>query len=242
MIPAPAMKSAMFVSCLILTAFLAAGLSKLSAEPAGLDTVVSRLASEEYKERVLAGEELAVRASQDLDGVVRALFSEAACNDPEIRFQQNVVLTKIFERVVLGAGRPTTGVKWVRYLYIDHQKLPAALPMVADVEVDSEGAKAGLKRGDVVWTVNGKPLPEGDALPCFRALLTETNPGESLKLGIEGMDPGKSKHRVKKPKKARKANVALVLGAPDDKPLREAKDGEYDRWKESLLVRLAITL
>jgi hypothetical protein len=241
MIPVPAMKSVSALGCLILLAGFAATPGLTAAEPAALDDVVSRLAAENFKERRAAGDELAERATQDLDGVVRALFSEAARRDPEIRFQQDVVLTRIFERVVLGAGRPATGVKWARFLYVDDKKLPAAVPMVDAVDKGSEGEKAGLKHGDVVWTVNGKPLPEGDALPSFRTLLAETKPGEPLKLGIEGMDFGKTKHRVQKPNKARKLDVTLVQGAPDGKPLREAKDGELDRWKKELLARLAIT-
>jgi S1-C subfamily serine protease len=224
----------------LLTTF-ATALGLHAAEPAALEAVVSRLAAENFKERVAAGDELAERATQDLDAVVRALFSEAASRDPEIRFQQDVVLSKIFECVELGAGRPATGVKWARFLYIDDKKMPAAVPMVAAVDKGYEGEKAGLKRGDVVWTVNGKPLPEGDALPFFCALLAETKPGEPLKLGIKGMDFGNTKHRVQKPKKPRKADLTLVQGAPDGKPLREAKDGELDRWKKELLARLAIT-
>ena len=235
------MKSAFPLRRLMILTTLLFVLRLHAAEPAALDDVVSRLAAENFKERKAAGEELASRASVDLDGVVRALYSEAARRDPEIRFQQDVVLSHIFERVVLGAGRPATGVKWARFLYIDDKKLPAAVPMVDGVDKGSEGEKAGLKRGDVVWSVNGKPLPEGDALPHFRTLLAETKPGETLKLGIEGMDFGKTKHRVQRPKKARKSDVALVLGAADGKPLREAKDGEMDRWKKELLVRLAIT-
>ncbi len=194
-----------------------------------------------FKDRVAAGEELAVRAGQDLDGVVRALFSEAARKDPEIRFQQDRMLTGIFERLVLGAGRPAVGVTWARFLYIDDQKLPAAVPMVAGVEAGSEGEKAGLKRGDVVWKVDGQPLPAGDALPFFRSLLARTKPGASLVLGIKGMDPGKFKHRLEKPGKPRKAEVTIIQGTPDNKPLREARNGEYDRWKKELLARLAIT-
>lgn len=55
------------------------------------------------------------------------------------------------------------------------------------------------------------------------------------------MDFGKYKHRVEKPNKPRKAVITLVQGAPDDKPLREAKDGELERWKKELFARLAIT-
>lgn len=55
------------------------------------------------------------------------------------------------------------------------------------------------------------------------------------------MDFGKTNHRVEKPKQPRKADRTLVQGAPDGKPLREAMDGELDRWKKRLLARLAIT-
>lgn len=241
MIPKPAMKPVFSLHRLMaLTAWILV-LRLHAAEPSALDAVISRLAAENFKERVAAGDELAARASKDLDGVVRALFSEAARKDPEIRFQQDVVLTRIFERVELGAGRPATGVTWGRFLYIDDKKLPAAVPMATEVLAGSEGEKAGLKRGDVVWTANGKPLPEGDALPYFRSLLGETKPGEPIKLGIEGMDFGKSKHRVEKTRQPRKADLTLVQGAPDGKPLREAKEGELDRWKKELLARLAIT-
>lgn len=241
MIPKSAMRCAFPRRCLGMATALVLVLRLHAADPPALDVLVSRLAAEDFQERAAAGEELAERASVDLEGVVRALFSEAARKDPEIRFQQDVVLTRIFERVVLGAGRPATGVKWARFLYIDDKKLPAAAPMVDGVDKGSEGEKAGLKRGDVVWTVDGKRLPEGDALPYFRALLAETKDGEPLKLGIEGMDFGKYKHRVEKPNKPRKAVITLVQGAPDDKPLREAKDGELERWKKELFARLAIT-
>lgn len=241
MIPKPAMKKIFPLRRLMaLTAWVLV-LRLHAAEPSALDAMVSRLAAENFKERVAAGEELAARASKDLDGVVRALFSEAARKDPEVRFQQDAVLARIFERVELGAGRPATGVTWGRFLYIDDKKLPAAVPMVAEVAAGSEGEKAGLKRGDVVWKANNKPLPEGDALPYFRSLLGETKPGEPLRLGIDGMDFGKTKHRVEKSKQPRKADLTLVQGAPDGKPLREAKDGELDRWKKQLLARLAIT-
>ena len=113
--PAPAMKSVFPLRCLVLLAALTSSLSLKAAEPAALDAVVSRLAAENFKDRVAAGDELAVRAGQDLDGVVRALFSEAARRDPEIRFQQDVVLARIFERVVLGPAARPRGVKWARF-------------------------------------------------------------------------------------------------------------------------------
>ncbi len=136
---------------------------------------------------------------------------------------------------------PATGVEWARFLYIDRQKLPAAVPIVVQVEAGSEGEKAGLQRGDVVWKVNGKSLPAGDALPSFRSLLAATKPGEPLVLDIGGMDFGKSKHRLEKPTNPRKAEITLIQGAQYGKPLREAKDGEFDRWKMELITRLAIT-
>src|SRR5262245_31354451 len=53
--------------------------------------------------------------------------------------------------------------------------------VVADVQADSPGARAGLQVGDVVGQVDGQPAVKVDVL---RELLQARAPGEAVKLGV----------------------------------------------------------
>ena len=53
--------------------------------------------------------------------------------------------------------------------------------LVGEVEPDTPAAKAGLKRGDVILTLNGQPVNSASDL---RLRISQTAPGTAVKLGV----------------------------------------------------------
>jgi serine protease Do len=53
--------------------------------------------------------------------------------------------------------------------------------LVGEVEADTPAAKAGLKRGDVILTLNGQPV---DSANDLRLRISQTAPGTTVKLGV----------------------------------------------------------
>jgi len=53
--------------------------------------------------------------------------------------------------------------------------------LVSDVSPDGPGAKAGLKRGDIITAVDGKPIPDGRRL---RLLVAGTAPGTTVNMTV----------------------------------------------------------
>ncbi len=53
--------------------------------------------------------------------------------------------------------------------------------LVSDVSADGPGAKAGLKRGDIITAVDGTPIPDGRRL---RLLVAGTAPGTTVKMTV----------------------------------------------------------
>ena len=53
--------------------------------------------------------------------------------------------------------------------------------LVGEVEPDTPAAKAGLKRGDVILTLNGQPVNSANDL---RLRISQTAPGTAVKLGV----------------------------------------------------------
>lgn len=53
--------------------------------------------------------------------------------------------------------------------------------LVQNVEPEGPAAKAGLKNGDVIRTLNGRTIPDSGTLT---SIVTETNPGTTVTLGI----------------------------------------------------------
>jgi len=69
--------------------------------------------------------------------------------------------------------------------------------LVANVEADSPAARAGLKPGDVVLSVNGKPL---DSVKALARAVADTRPGSTLTLSVS--------------REQKNHDVQVVIGSP----------------------------
>ncbi len=228
------------LATILLAAILMAGSTLPAAaeeaeRPAGVTELVAELDSPRFPARARARDELARRAAADPAAVIPRLFDDDAPSGPEFRRQREDFMWALFARLQLGAGVPATGVSWGRMLFIDADGLPAALPMVVEIEPGSPATRAGLRVGDCVSAVNGTALPDGDALPGFRAILAEAKPGEVLQLGLRRHQLDKGERRIVRPEEAKSARVELELGAPVETVRRVEKEDEFEFWKENLL-------
>ncbi len=117
------------------------------------------------------------------------------------------------------------------YLGIVAANEPAGRLKLADVERDSPAAQAGLKRGDLLTSFEGKAVPNSEAL---RSLLQAHAPGDSVKLAIirEG-EPKKvvaALAAVSRPMKisSERAFLGLQVGEPkedDGAPIERITEG-----------------
>lgn len=81
--------------------------------------------------------------------------------------------------------------------------------LISDVSADTPGARAGLKRGDIVVELNGEPVKDAGQL---RLHISQTPPGSSVKLGI--WRDGKSQ------------DVTVKLGELPEKSAAASGEGE----------------
>lgn len=84
--------------------------------------------------------------------------------------------------------------------------------LVSDVAEDGPAAKAGIKRGDVIVSFNGKPIKEMDALP---RLVGATEIGKKAKVGIL--------------REGKKLEVEVVVGELKDEKLQVSKKPETEK-------------
>jgi len=127
-----------------------------------------------------------VDARGALIGINTAIFSQTG-GSQGIGFAVPVNMARQVMDQLVRRGRLTRG-----YLGVSLQEVTPALArglgvsaergvVVGDVAPDSPAARAGLKRGDVILAVDGKPV---DDVGRFRNLVAGTAPGTTLKLTV----------------------------------------------------------
>jgi serine protease Do len=89
--------------------------------------------------------------------------------------------------------------------------------LVGDVEKDGPAAKSGLQKGDIIISLNGKPVEDYQTL---RLQIAGTPPGQTVQLGIER---GQSKQ-----------TVSVTLAELPDKPETAAVTGGDDQTPSSV--------
>jgi serine protease Do len=129
-------------------------------------------------------------ALADLDGKVIAIntaISTPSGGSVGIGFAIPINMAKNVMDVLINKGHMSRGYLGVLLQNVD-ESLAKALGLegsegviVADVTSGSPAAKAGLKRGDVILTVDGKPV--GDTIG-LRNVIARSAPGTSVNLGI----------------------------------------------------------
>ncbi|MBV8502294.1 MAG: DegQ family serine endoprotease [Paucibacter sp.] len=132
------------------------------------------------------------------------------------RVEQQIVSTGHAQHARLGVT-----IQNVDQAFADSFKLdrPAGA-LISSVEEGSAGAKAGLKPGDVVLELNGKPIIASTELP---ALLGESQPGDTVKLTV-----WRNNHRE---------TLTAKLGASADKVVQVAEDKAGKGGKLGLALR-----
>jgi serine protease Do len=127
-----------------------------------------------------------VNARGELIGINTAIFSQSG-GYMGIGFAVPVTMARQVMDQLVRRGRVTRG-----YLGVAVQEITPAVArglglaaargiLVGDVTADGPAARAGLRRGDVIVAVNGKPV---DDVGHFRNLVAATAPGTRLRLTI----------------------------------------------------------
>jgi serine protease Do len=81
--------------------------------------------------------------------------------------------------------------------------------LVGEVEPETPAAKAGLKRGDVILSLNGQPVNSANDL---RLRISQTAPGTSVKLGVS--------------RDGKMQDFSVTLGELPEKVAQEGASGE----------------
>ena len=142
-----------------------------------------------------------LNARGEMIGINTAILSGNSGGNQGIGFAIPVNMAKYVMNEILKNGKVIRG-----YIGIGIQEVTASLAqsfkvpaekgaLVGSVAVDSPGAKAGLKRGDVITELNGKPV---------------TGPNE-LRLEIGTMAPGTTVH-LKVMRNGEAQDISLTLG------------------------------
>ena len=123
----------------------------------------------------------------DLIGINTAILTGGGGGNQGIGFAIPINMARSVMDQIVSHGKVVRG-----YLGIQIQALTPDLAkqfgvtqgggaLVGQVEADTPAAKAGLKRGDVIVTLNGQPVASDRDL---RLRISQTAPGTSVKLGV----------------------------------------------------------
>ncbi|MEP2776747.1 MAG: PDZ domain-containing protein [Luteolibacter sp.] len=206
-------------------------------EPLDLSVTLNRMTHDDFAIRQAATDRLIEVAATRFDEVVHALFEEEKSQDPEMEHRVELTLMRLFEINVLGASDIDIGVDWGWHLQCFFEGPITARPIAEKVRKGSAAEKAGIKPGDLLIHVDGKPLPQRDGIRAFRKILREAKPGQVLKLKLRSsklLGPKETSSLAKDHDLTLKVTEDLVGG----EPVRKAADGEYEKWISELRVRL----
>jgi serine protease Do len=129
-----------------------------------------------------------INASGEVVGVNSAIFSQSGGN-VGIGFAIPIDLAKKVVDQLKKNGRVVRGWLGIRAQDVSPQlaaslalsRNPADMAVVTEVGEGSPAAEAGVKPGDVVLELNGKPVPKSQDFP---AVIADTPPGQKVKLKI----------------------------------------------------------
>lgn len=127
-----------------------------------------------------------INARGELIGINTAILSETGGNQG-IGFAIPIYMAREIREQIVTKGKVTRG-----FLGIVPQEITPSLARafglkdtrgvaVAEVEPTSPAAKAGIQTGDIITTLNGKPVED---VNTFRLGVSRTPPGTSVRLGL----------------------------------------------------------
>lgn len=157
--------------------------------------------------------------------VIQAIASPQAGS--RLQGSSPLILRRMYERRHLGVGEPETGITFSLYIETDEEQVSNCHPVVMEVKEESPGNKAGLQRGDVIVSWNGKAMEGPESVMELHTLIRKAGKGATVQLGVRRFAPdrpphlgGEGNHEV----------LSFTLGALRAKPLFMGNSARYAGW------------
>lgn len=151
------------------------------------DDILKDLQRDEFRVRENAQERLLRWARHDVPERAKLLLNTAKeAPDPEVRQRSYNVLHALAMEAYLQEGEGFVGIQ----MEITRARVPGedgnARELIAITRVlrDTPAREAGLRRGDMIASVDGVALVEEEALPSFQEMIKEMKPGKPTRFGI----------------------------------------------------------
>jgi len=143
------------------------------------DKLIATLGDSEYRKREEAMANIVRAAAGDQERILEMLFRAESQEDPEISRRAAITLEKIFLRFEKGYGAPECGLVVKSKLVSIKMKL-ATRPLVDKVEEGSVSEVSGIKKGDLILSVNGVSFDGEDGVEQLSSLLKSQTGGAKL--------------------------------------------------------------
>lgn len=204
---------------------LSLGLSSLSLAD---DKLIAALGDNDYRKREEAMVNIVRAASGDQDGILELLVEAESHEDPEVSQRASVALEKVFLRYEKGYGAPECGLVVKSKLVSIKMKL-GTRPLVDKVEEGSASDASGIKKGDLILSVNGVKFDGEDGVEQLSALLKSQTGGAQLVIRYS--------RKGEKGREEFETTLKLAEGKPMPESLEEDRP-EFEIWRHAQIERL----
>ena len=192
------------------------------------DTLIAALGDPDYRKREEAMVKIVRAAAGDQDGILKLLLQTESHEDPEISQRAKATLEKVFLRFEKGYGAPECGLVVKSKLVSIKMKL-GTRPLVDKVEKGSASEASGIKKGDLILSVNGVNFDGEDGVEQLSSLLKSQAGGAKLVIrysrkGEKGREEFETTLKLAEGK-------AMPESLENDRP-------EFEIWRLAQIVRL----
>jgi len=188
----------------------------------GDDDLIAALGHQVFEEREEAIMRIVESSLTRKDEIIRKLLQAEKNSNPEISRRAATALEHIFLRHERGYGAPQTGLVIKSKIVTIRSKL-GTRPLVAGVEKGSPAEKSGLKKGDLILSVNGIGFEGEDGT----AQLTKVINGQVAEASMLI----RYSRRIDKVRE--EGEVTLTLAKPKPMPSSFSDElGEFNQWKQ----------
>ena len=200
----------------------------LSAFSRADDELILALGDHDYHKREKAMVTIVRAAASDQDRILKLLMEAERHRDPEISRRASASLEKVFLRYEKGYGAPECGLVVKSKLVSIKMKL-GTRPLVDKVEEGSASESSGIKKGDLILSVNGVTFDGEDGVEQLSSLLKSQTGGAKLVIRYS--------RKGEKGREEFETTLKLAEGKPMPEKLDEDRP-EFEIWKRAQIERL----